>query len=98
MAQFRGSNALPSVPPLLPYLNIQALDFLIQGAERDVELLGGVSLVAVAALQFLCDDAALDIFENVEEGGVGVVFQQRILEAAAGDVAGEQACIDDWGA
>ena len=60
-----------------------------------MELLGGVGLVAVAALEFLDDDAALDVFEDVEEGGVGVVFEQGVLEAAAGDVAGEQVRADD---
>src|ERR1700678_4405874 len=63
-----------------------------------MELLGGVGLVPVAALQLLDDDSPLDVFEDVEEGGVGVVFEQRVLEAAAGDVAGQQSRVDDGGA
>src|ERR1700739_1474951 len=69
---------------------VQALDLLVQRRERDVELLGGVSLVPVAALQFFYDDAALDVFEDVEEGGIGIVFEERVLEAAASDVAGQE--------
>ena len=34
--------------------------------------------------------AALNIFEDVEERGVGIVFEQRVLETASGDVAGKQ--------
>src|SRR5580692_5000654 len=49
---------------------VQALDLLVERAERDVELLGGVGLVPVAAFEFLNDDAALDVFEDVEERGV----------------------------
>jgi len=56
-------------------LDVEALDFLVEGAQRDVELLGGVGLVPVAALELFDDDAALDVFEDVEEGGVGVVFE-----------------------
>jgi hypothetical protein len=52
-------------------LDIQALDFLVEGGERDAELLGSVGLVPVAALQLVDDDAALDVFEDVEERGVG---------------------------
>jgi hypothetical protein len=71
-------------------LDVEALDLLVERGERDAELLGGVGLVPVAALELLDDDAALDVFEDVEERGVGVVLEQRVLEAAAGDVAGQQ--------
>src|SRR5271165_447078 len=94
------SRSLP--PPLLSalfaYLDVEALDFLVERGEWDAELLGGVGLVPVAALQFFDDDAALDIFEDVEERGVGVVFEKGILEAAAGDVAGQQIGADDGAA
>ena len=62
-----------------------------------MELFCGVGLVPVAAFEFLDDDAALDVFEDVEEAGVGVVFEQSVLEGAAGDVAGEQASADERG-
>jgi len=32
----------------------------------------------------------LNVFEDVKERGVGVVLEQGVLEASAGDVAGEQ--------
>src|SRR5271157_5468787 len=86
---------LSLLPSSFPNLDVQALDLLIQGGEGNVKLLGGVGLVPVAALQLFHDDAALDVFEDVEERRVGIVFQQRILEAAARDVAGEQVGADD---
>src|SRR5580658_4628027 len=86
---------LPLFPALFADLDIQPLDFLVQRRERDAELFGGVGLVPVAALEFLDDDAALDDFENIEERGVGIVLEERILKAAARDVAGEQVGADD---
>ena len=82
-----GSPTPRSLPALFADLDVEALDFLIEGAERDVELFGGVGLVPVAALELFDDDAALDVFEDVEEGRVGVVLEEGVLEAAAGDVA-----------
>ena len=67
---------------LLVNLDIEALDLLVEGGERDAELLGGVGLVSVAAIELFDDDAALDVFENVEERGVGGVFEQGVVEAA----------------
>jgi hypothetical protein len=40
-----------------------------------------VGLVPVAALQRSRDDAALDVFEDVEERGIGGVFEQRVLSS-----------------
>src|ERR1700749_3383073 len=51
----------------LAYLDVQPLDLLIQGGERDAELLGGFGLVPVGAFELVDDDAALDVLENVEE-------------------------------
>ena len=45
----------------------EALDFLIERGERDLEALGGFGLVPVGALEHVYDDAALDFFENREE-------------------------------
>ena len=55
-------------PPLfaaaLADFDVQALDLLVEGRERNAELLGGVGLVPVATLQLLDDDAAFDVFED----------------------------------
>ena len=80
-----------SVASALAYLDIEALDFLVQRRERDVELFCGVGLIAVAALKFFDNDAAFNVFEDIEERGARIVFEQRILEAASGDVAGQEA-------
>ena len=82
-------------PALFADFDVEALDLLVEGGERDAELLGGVGLVPVAALELFDDDAALDDFEDVEERGVGIVLEEGVLEAAAGDVAGEQIGADD---
>ena len=57
-------------------LDVEALDLLVQGGERDLEVLGGFGLVPVAALQAVGDDAALDLFHQVEEGRVGLMVEQ----------------------
>ena len=90
-----GAPSLPGnevrlVADALANFDVEALDLLVERGERDAELLGGVRLIPVAALEFFDDDAALDVFENVEERGVGVVLEKRILKAAAVDVAREQ--------
>jgi len=87
--------SLVLLPRPLPYFDVQPLDLLIQGGKRDVELLGRIGLVPVAALQFLNDDAPLDVFENVEQRSIGIVLEQRVLEAASGDVARQQIRPDD---
>ena len=38
-------------------------------------MLGGVGLVPVAAFELVDDDAAFDVFEDVEERGVTVLFE-----------------------
>jgi len=59
-------------------LDAEALDLLVKGREGYVKLLSRFCLVPVGALQLVSDDAALDVFENVEERGVGIVFEQGI--------------------
>ena len=54
-------------PVSLADLDIEAFDLLVQRRQRDVELLSGVCLIPVAALELLDDDAALDILKNVEK-------------------------------
>jgi hypothetical protein len=54
----------------------EAFDFLVERGEGDAELLGGFGLVAVAAFELVDDDAALDVFHDVEEGGVGAVLEE----------------------
>ena len=52
---------------------VEALDLLVQGRQGDAELLGCVSLVPVAALELLDDDALLNDLKNVKEGSIGIV-------------------------
>src|ERR1700733_14520975 len=51
--------------PLLD-LDREPLDLLVQRGKRNAELLCRVRLVPLAALQFVNDDAPLNIFQNVE--------------------------------
>src|SRR5579884_1751496 len=71
---------------LLPDLDIQPFDFLIQRRKRDVEAFGGLSLAPVAALQALDDDAALVIVEDLEQRGV--LGQRRAVAAVDADAVG----------
>jgi len=48
-------------------LYVEALDLLIEGGEWDLEELGGFGLVPVGTLEAVGDDAALDLFHEVEE-------------------------------
>jgi hypothetical protein len=75
-------------------LDVQSLDFLIEGGERDAKLFCGFRLIPITTFQFLNDDASFDHLEDIEERSVGIVFQQRILEAAAGNVPGQQVGAD----
>jgi len=52
--------------PALANFHVQALDLLIESGKRNVELFCRVRLIPVAALQLFYDDAALDIFKNIE--------------------------------
>jgi hypothetical protein len=58
------------IPSLFANPDIEPFDLLIQRRERNAELLGGISLVPVAALQFLDKDSALNVFEDLELGSV----------------------------
>ena len=48
-------------------LDIQPADFLIQCGERHLKALGGFSLVPVALLQHVADDAPLDVFHDFKQ-------------------------------
>src|SRR6266567_8966633 len=92
--QLQAVRDLAPAPALLPSpfsnLDIQSLDLLVQRRERNMELLRGIRLIPVAALQLLDDDPPLDVFENVEQRRIRIVLQQRILEASSSDVSGQQ--------
>jgi hypothetical protein len=66
------------------YFDVEALDFLVESGERDLEVLGGFGLVPVAALKTVGDDAAFDLFHEVEEGGVGLMVEKGRGVGAAG--------------
>ena len=70
--------------------DVEALDLLVEGGEGDFEVLGCFGLVPVAALEPVRDDAALDLFHQVEERGVGLVVEQAGGVGAAGQLRGEQ--------
>src|ERR1700678_4852226 len=48
-------------------LDAEALDFLIQGGEWNLEPFGRFGLIPVGALQHVHDDAAFDFFQNFKE-------------------------------
>jgi uncharacterized membrane protein len=51
----------------LPDLNIEPLDLLVQRGKRNVEALGGVSLIPAALLQHVDDQTALAVFNNFKQ-------------------------------
>ncbi len=63
-----GTARMPLIPSaLLPDLNIEPLDLLVQRGKRNVEALGGFGLVPVAFFQHVDDHAALAVFNDVEQ-------------------------------
>ena len=60
-----------------------------------MELLGRVGLIPVAALELLDNDAALDVLKDVEQRGVRIMLEERVLEAASRDVSRQQFRADD---
>src|SRR5580698_3376938 len=83
-----GGNALIAVALL--DLDVEALDFLIERAERDLEVLGGFGLVPVAALQAVGDDAPLNLFHDIKERGVGAMVEDRGGPGVAGELRRQQ--------
>jgi hypothetical protein len=67
LGMYVAQGLLDLLSAALADLDVEALDLLVEGGQRDVELLCGVGLIPIAALEFLDDDAALDVFEDVEE-------------------------------
>src|ERR1700733_7517994 len=61
---------------LLANFDVQPLDLLIQGGERDAELLCRLGLVPVGAFELVDDYAALDVPEDCEERRIRLVLQQ----------------------
>src|ERR1700684_895630 len=90
-----GPNRL-SIPALLPNLDIEPLDLLIERREGTPELLRGVGLVPIASLELFNNDSPLNVFENVEERCVRIVLEQRILETAPRYVARQQVRSNHW--
>src|SRR5215831_21213640 len=58
------------VPQLLFDLDIEALDFLIQGGERNVEALGGFCLIPTAFFEHVDNDVSLAFFHNIEKRSI----------------------------
>src|SRR5713101_7734298 len=54
-------------------INAEALDFLVEGGERDHEALRGFGLVPVGALEHVDDDAAFDFVHDLEERRLAAV-------------------------
>jgi hypothetical protein len=71
-------------------LYVEAFDLLVEGGERDTEVFGGFGLIPVAALEPVSYDASLDLFHQVEERGVGFVFEQAGGVGVAGELRGEK--------
>ena len=47
----------------------EALDFLIQGGQRNLETFGGFGLIPVGAFEHIHDDAAFNFFQYFEQRG-----------------------------
>ena len=67
------------VATALLHFHVQPLDLLVQRRQRNLEVLRGLGLVPVAALQPVGDDAPLDLFHQVEEGRIGL-WSSRLVE------------------
>ena len=80
------SLAVPVLSVLLLDLNIQALDFLVQGREWNTKSVGGFGLVPAAFFQHVADDAALAVFDDFEQRCVGRVLHQGELAAATNQI------------
>src|SRR5271157_4518072 len=61
-----------SLPPfVLLDLHVQPLDLLVERRERDAKAVGGFSLAPAAFFQHVADDAALAVFDDLEQRGLG---------------------------
>src|ERR1019366_6197065 len=87
---------VPVLAVLLLDLNIQALDFLVQGGEWNAEAVGGFGLVPPAFFQHIADDAAFAVFNDFEERGVRALFHDGKLAAAANEIVGQQFHGEVW--
>jgi hypothetical protein len=56
-------------------LDIESLDFLVQGGQWNLEPFSGLGLVAIALFQHVGDYAALALLNDVEQGSVGALFK-----------------------
>ena len=70
--------------------DIEALDLLVQRGERNLEVLRGLGLVPVTALETIGDDAPLNLFHQIEEGGVRLMVQQAGRVGASGQLRRQQ--------
>src|ERR1017187_1494473 len=52
-------------------LDIEALDLLVQRAQRNTQAFGGLGLAPVALFEPLQDDAPFVVVDNLEKRGVG---------------------------
>src|SRR5208337_537222 len=80
---------LSSLPPLLLDLDAQALDLLVQGGQRNAELLGGFGLVPAAFFQHVGDDAPLAVFHDLKQRRIRTMVHERELGAAPHHVVGQ---------
>src|SRR5215469_4017111 len=84
-----ADNGQLFTPVLLPDLDIQPLDFLVQGRERNAELFGGFGLVPAALFEHVDDDTALAVFHDLEERRVGTMLHEREFGSAAYHLIGQ---------
>src|SRR5260370_292495 len=75
---------------LLPDLDVQPLDLLVERGKRNVKTLGSLGLVPVALLQHFYNQTALVVFHYLEQGRVRVMFEHRSGRASAHQVVGKQ--------
>src|SRR5579859_6088163 len=91
-ASWTNGSRLGFLAPLL-HFDAQPLDLLVQRGERHLEFFRRLGLVTFAFLQHVGDDAALDVFHDLEERGVTAMVEHA-RAAAAGDVVRQQLAAD----
>ena len=79
---------------LLADLDIQVLDLLIQGGERDVEAFGGFGLAPTAFLEAALDDAAFVVVDDFEERGV--LGERGAIAAVQADAVGLEESVGEY--
>src|SRR5579872_2932930 len=74
--------------------DVQALDFLIKGGQRNVEALRRFGLIPVTFLQHVDDHVTLAIFHDVEQRGVSTMLEHGQRRRTSGNLVRKQVGTD----